>query len=208
MNKTPTGNKRNPAPAPQIVANGKGSPSRIPARVPLGNLKHGTNSPERRPDSRADGMGPARGTWVDESATPKMRDLIPAPTLETPANPYSSVGLGSIVRGWTRKTSMTTELRSATLGRRRPTLSGSENWETYDDNSEPEQDATDTYYAKVRAARIKRVEPESGHGPYSSQSKRPRGVPPSSHPHANHIMIDQDGNRIISASEWTDEDAF
>ncbi|CAI4219101.1 unnamed protein product [Parascedosporium putredinis] len=87
-------------------------------------------------------------------------------------------------------------------------VSGSENWETYDDNSEPEQDATDTYYAKVRAARIKRVEPESGHGPYSSQSKRPRGVPPSSHPHANHIMIDQDGNRIISASEWTDEDAF
>lgn len=255
MTKTPTGNKRNPAPAPQIVANGKGSPSRIPARVPLGNLKHGTNSPERRPDSRADGMGPARGgPGLMRAPPPKMRDLVPAPTLETPANPYSSVGLGSIVRGvdpedvyddgaaerYSRPASTHSYMQQQQQQQERPgsirhlqssnyppappaarqisgtshtshtstLVSGSENWETYDDNSEPEQDATDTYYAKVRAARIKRVEPESGHGPYSSQSKRPRGVPPSSHPHANHIMIDQDGNRIISASEWTDEDAF
>ena len=80
--------------------------------------------------------------------------------------------------------------------------SGSENWETYDDNSEPEPDASDTYYAKIRAARGKRLSPEVGH----NQAKRYRGIPPSTH--AGHVTLDREGNRIISASEWTDEDAF
>ncbi|KAL1969726.1 hypothetical protein VTN77DRAFT_8279 [Rasamsonia byssochlamydoides] len=39
-------------------------------------------------------------------------------------------------------------------------MSGSENWETYDDNSEPEADATDVYYAKLRAAHGKRFATE------------------------------------------------
>ncbi len=87
-------------------------------------------------------------------------------------------------------------------------ISGSENWETYDDNSEPEADASDTYYAKVRAARAgKRQSPDTGYGrPQTSQAKRPRGIPPASH--AGQVMIDHEGNRIISGSEWTDEDAF
>lgn len=85
-------------------------------------------------------------------------------------------------------------------------VSGSENWETYDDNSEPEPDATDAYYAKVRAARIKRVEPEAGHVLYGSQSKRPRGVPPAQQP--GNVIVDYEGNRIVSGSEWTDEDAL
>ena len=86
------------------------------------------------------------------------------------------------------------------------TVSGSENWETYDDNSEPEQDASDTYYAKVRAARGKRFEPENGHGPTASQSKRHRGIPPATH--AGHVVMGHDGERLVSGSEWTDEDAF
>ncbi|KAF4980482.1 hypothetical protein FZEAL_3527 [Fusarium zealandicum] len=86
-------------------------------------------------------------------------------------------------------------------------ISGSENWETYDDNSEPEQDVSDAYYAKLRAARTKRFEPEQGHRPTSSQSKRFRGIPPSAS-YGGPVMIDQDGNRIISGSEWTDEDAY
>ncbi|KAK8041835.1 Microtubule bundling protein [Apiospora rasikravindrae] len=66
--------------------------------------------------------------------------------------------------------------------------SGSENWETYDDNSEPEPDASDTYYAK------------------SSQTKRVRGgVPPM---HAGHGTVDAEGNRTISGSEWTDDDPY
>ncbi|KAJ3516664.1 hypothetical protein NM208_g14814 [Fusarium decemcellulare] len=86
-------------------------------------------------------------------------------------------------------------------------ISGSENWETYDDNSEPEPDASDAYYAKLRAARSKRFTPEQGHRPTSSQSKRIRGIPPSAS-YGGPVMIDQDGNRIISGSEWTDEDAY
>lgn len=86
------------------------------------------------------------------------------------------------------------------------TVSGSENWETYDDNSEPEADASDAYYAKVRAARTKRFTPED---PYSraqaNQAKRLRGFPP---PMSGGGTIDAEGNRIISGSEWTDEDAY
>ena len=88
-------------------------------------------------------------------------------------------------------------------------VSGSENWETYDDNSEPEPDASDAYYAKLRAARNKRMlEPEnsSQYRPTSSQSKRARGLP--SYAGQAPVMIDQDGNRIVSGSEWTDEDAY
>ncbi|KAH6975996.1 microtubule associated protein-domain-containing protein [Ilyonectria sp. MPI-CAGE-AT-0026] len=86
-------------------------------------------------------------------------------------------------------------------------ISGSENWETYDDNSEPEVDASDAYYAKLRAARGKRFSPEQGHRPASSQSKRIRGIPPSAS-YGAPGMIEQDGGRIISGSEWTDEDAY
>ena len=45
--------------------------------------------------------------------------------------------------------------------------SGSENWETYDDGSEPEADASEVYYAKVRAAQGKM---RSMHISNSSQS--------------------------------------
>ncbi|KAM0352436.1 hypothetical protein ACHAPU_002103 [Fusarium lateritium] len=87
-------------------------------------------------------------------------------------------------------------------------ISGSENWETYDDdNSEPEIDASDAYYAKMRAARNKRFSPEQSLRPTSSQSKRIRGIPPTAS-YNGPVMIDQDGNRIISGSEWTDEDGY
>ncbi|KAK4174123.1 microtubule associated protein-domain-containing protein [Triangularia setosa] len=79
-------------------------------------------------------------------------------------------------------------------------VSGSENWETYDDISEPEVDATEAYYAKVRAA-----QQAVGFGTIRGVQKL-RGIPPSAH--AGHVMVDQDGNRIMSGSEWTDEDAF
>ncbi|EHK17646.1 uncharacterized protein TRIVIDRAFT_43222 [Trichoderma virens Gv29-8] len=85
-------------------------------------------------------------------------------------------------------------------------VTGSENWETYDDNSEPEEDLTDAYFAKLRAARGKRAEPEQGHRPTSSTAKRTRGVPAAYD--AAPVMVDQDGNRIVSGSEWTDESAL
>ncbi|KAM3528209.1 hypothetical protein MY4038_005988 [Beauveria bassiana] len=86
-------------------------------------------------------------------------------------------------------------------------ISGSENWETYDDNSEPEPDASDAYYAKLRAARCKRQELEYSHGAVPAQPKRLRGIPPPIG-YTGPVMIDEDGNRIVSGSEWGDSDVF
>ncbi|PBP25375.1 microtubule associated protein [Diplocarpon rosae] len=82
------------------------------------------------------------------------------------------------------------------------TVSGSENWQTIEDDSEPEVDATDAYYAKLRAARNKRFTPED----YSQggQPKKQKGIPP----YNNRPGMTE--ARVASGSEanWTDEDAF
>ncbi|KAI9734478.1 MAG: hypothetical protein M1818_006867 [Claussenomyces sp. TS43310] len=89
------------------------------------------------------------------------------------------------------------------------TTSGSENWETYDDPSDPEENAVETHYAQMRTSRNKRGNPYDGYEvPQGSQQKRPRGLPPGMH--AGQVLLDPEGNRIYSGSEanWTDEDAF
>ncbi|KAF4633820.1 hypothetical protein G7Y89_g4293 [Cudoniella acicularis] len=90
------------------------------------------------------------------------------------------------------------------------TVSGSENWETYSEVSEPEQDASDEYYARLRAARGKRFTPDDGYAPpQGGQMKKQKGLPPYG-AHAGHGLMDAHGNRIVSGSDanWTDEDAF
>ncbi|KAI1274800.1 microtubule associated protein-domain-containing protein [Xylaria sp. FL0933] len=238
----PTGTVRKAAAPSQAPKDPKASPSRIPARVPLSNLKHGNNSPERaRPETRAQGIL-RPGHPLTRAPPPKMRELMPPPELDTPVNHYRSVGLGSSShvravepedvyddrnsqQSYGRPPYMHqashTSMRSERLGQgayphappprqtsnTSTVISGSENWETYDDNSEPEADASDTYYAKLRAARGKRFTPEDGYeNAQASQAKRVRGLPPAMH--NSHVTIDAEGNRIISGSEWTDEDAF
>ena len=85
------------------------------------------------------------------------------------------------------------------------TVSGSENWETY--GSDEEEDASDAYHARLRAARGKRFSPEDSYP--GGQPKRQKGIPPYG-AHAGHVLTDSEGNRIVSGSEanWTDEDAF
>lgn len=277
---------------PPTATGNRGSPSRIPARVPLSNLKNGNNSPERpRAESR---IGNAHNTGTVRQAPgamrappPKMRELLPPPELGTPVNYYRSAGLdSSIVRHvepedvyddrqpeYSRPTSrdhytaqhhnqlqqqraqqqqqQDQEYYSSTSTHQlerfstvQPShylnhttssypqappparqisntssaaISGSENWETYDDNSElePEPDASDAYYAKVRAARTgKRMTPDYGAGAgyglrgvpgqmNPPQAKRLRGLPPPSRE-----GLPDDG-RIVSGGEWTeDEEAF
>ncbi|MCJ1314400.1 hypothetical protein MMC25_008082 [Agyrium rufum] len=59
-----------------------------------------------------------------------------------------------------------TDLRQISTSTSNTTLaSGSENWETYDDASEPETDANDAYYAKLKASRGKRITPDGGYTP-------------------------------------------
>jgi len=88
------------------------------------------------------------------------------------------------------------------------TVSGSSNWESYGSDEEPEADASDAYYAKLRAARNKRFTPDDVY-PQGGQAKRQKGIPPYAG-HAGHGLTDAEGNRIVSGSEanWTDEDAF
>ncbi|KAK4123858.1 hypothetical protein N657DRAFT_573495 [Parathielavia appendiculata] len=222
-------------------ANNKGSPTRIPARMPLSNLKHGENSPERpRPESRI-GNGSVRGVNpVMRAPPPKMRDLLPPPELETPVNHYRTTGLGSSIVRQVEPEDVYDDRYSSQENSRpasrsyyssRPSersahptytqapppvrqisntstvVTGSENWETYDDNSEPEEDLSDAYFAKLRAARAgKRVTPETGYTrPHAGQIKRNRGLAPAQ---GGQVMVDHEGNRIVSGSEWTDEDAY
>ncbi|KAI1505550.1 microtubule associated protein-domain-containing protein [Biscogniauxia marginata] len=235
--------RRPPAPTgSQTMRDPKTSPTRLPARAPLSNLKFGNNSPERprpaeRPESRA--QGPLRpGHPITRAPPPKMRELLPPIEFETPTRPYKNDNFGSSInvravppedvyddrnyqnygRSYLQESHSSQNERFAQsaypqappprqVSNSSTQISGSENWETYDDNSEPEPDASDTYYAKLRAARGggggKRYTPEDNHP--ANQMKRHRGVPPAMH--AGHVMIDAEGNRIISGSEWTDEDA-
>ncbi|KJZ70924.1 hypothetical protein HIM_09675 [Hirsutella minnesotensis 3608] len=264
MTKTPTAG--GPAPTKsqaqaQDKTKSQPSPSKIPARIPLSNIKHGNNSPERpRPDSRAQTL---RNGAPLRAPPPKMRELGCAPDLNAQTPTYKPAGMGAIVRhvepedvyddnarvkprprsamsahqrprsrieedthyderryatvrghaGYAqmappRQVSNTSSNTSSNVSTQPSTVvSGSENWETYDDTSEPEPDACEAYYAKLRAAaRGKRYEPETIPRP-NSQAKRSRGIPPPVG-YTGPVMIDQDGNRIISGSEWTDDEVF
>ncbi|AEO69112.1 a4f5207b-9c69-4a63-808c-bbd76a5dbedd [Thermothielavioides terrestris] len=229
----------------------KGSPTRLPARMPLSNLKHGGNSPDRpaRPESRAETGSIRHGNPVMRAPPPKMRDLLPPPELETPVNHYRAAGLSSSIvrhvepedvyddgdrysyqensRPASRDYYASRTERSHPPPQAQPpppppaaaaapavrqisntstVVTGSENWETYDDNSEPEEDVSDTYFAKLRAARAARAQQAAAGLP-----KRQRGgFPPASAraAAAGQVTVDRDGNRIVSGSEWTDEDAY
>lgn len=94
-------------------------------------------------------------------------------------------------------------------------VSGSENWETYDDVSEPEADATDAYYAKLRAqGNGKRATPEGGWAPQQHPSqhagKKARGLVGTG---AMQMVVEGregQGQHLVSGSDagWTDEDGF
>ncbi|EXJ78593.1 hypothetical protein A1O1_08994 [Capronia coronata CBS 617.96] len=125
--KTPTaGMVRHQQPAPALLSTASHSqsksPSKIPARLPLGNLKHGSNSPERRaaqhsqPASRSvqqhqpheavpnfsqsgRTMGPPR------APPPKMRDLFVPPEPSPPATMTTSSSHAQPPQPSTRPTS-------------------------------------------------------------------------------------------------------
>ena len=88
-------------------------------------------------------------------------------------------------------------------------VSGSENWETYDDASEPEPDASDAYFTKLKAARGKRMTPEGGYSsPRTANSKKLRGVYDNQGPVQTYV--EENGRMVPAGSDagWTDEDAF
>lgn len=265
--RTPTATlRRNPL-ASSVHA-GVTSPSKIPARVPLSNMRHGNNSPERRQaptepsydSSTVRKMGPPA-----RAPPPKMRDLF-APAAATPAamssvenhrcESVASSVASSSSSGPVRQISPedvydvrehmsyapptlqshrapSHEYRDLQLPNhhtsRYPSqeryapaaairqisatstasqaVSGSENWETFDDASEPEPepDASEAYYAKLKASRGKRYTPEGGYTPpRMPQGKKFRGMP------GGMSVVEEQPRVIPSGSEaaWTDEDLF
>ncbi|KAI5922139.1 microtubule associated protein-domain-containing protein [Camillea tinctor] len=242
--KTPTVHgsiRRAPPPAAsQTMRDPRGSPTRLPARAPLSNLKFGNNSPERqrpapeRPESRTGTL--RAGHPIMRAPPPKMRELLPPIEFDTPINKYrsdnnfgSSINVRAVPpedvyddrshqsygRSYLQESHASIQNKQFSqsaypqappprqVSNSSTQISGSENWETYDDNSEPELDASDAYYQKLRATKGRRFTPEDTHP--AAQMKRQRGIPPAMH--AGHV-VDAEGNRIISGSEWTDEDAM
>ena len=255
------------------------SPSRIPARAPLGKMADGGNSPDRKYNGITSGAHTVRNMGPSRVPPPKMQDLFSKSTMGLPkpprelnenlrsesivrqimpedvyddrqrqqqqyshasnrqhghqeyaaptraANTYSMAPPCS--RPVSRQISATSNTSSNMTGASNPVsaVSGSENWETYDDGSEaePEADASAAYYARLRAqqtsfaasqtydyqyeAHTKRPMPETNHNSPRAASKKLRGLmpPPSYKGH----LVAESHERIMSGSEagWTDEDA-
>ncbi|KAL8813050.1 MAG: hypothetical protein Q9200_000572 [Gallowayella weberi] len=273
--KTPTGTlRKTPLASSAASTTGGRTPSKIPARVPLGNMLHGGNSPERRAPERSYDTSTMRKMAPPARAPPpKMRDLF-EPPLMTPQNYHdtenircasvaSSTGTGSVRQispediyydDRERMSHMTTSTSAIPSEQNTPqtyrdlhpssrqqhydphhqpqsryapvadsrqisststtttTATGSENWETFDDASEPEVDATEAYYAKLRAKdKGKRMAPEGGYTPPrgGGPGKKFRGVY-GGRGGMTHTVVEEGTERIVAGSEagWTDEDAF
>ena len=247
-----------------VSALGGRTPSKIPARVPLGNMQHGGNSPERRaaaPEPSYDTstlrkMGPRT-----KVPPPKMRDLFVPPNA-TPSSAYDVENMrcesaASSITGSVRQitpedvyddrerisyahTSMMRSERNtpqnyrdlqasarydprhqeyipvadsrqiSTTSSSTTAASGSENWETFDDASEPEVDLSKAYCASLRATKTgKRFEPEGGYTPSrGGLGKRLKGMYDAAN--SSKSAIEENGRRLVTKSEsaWMDEDAF
>lgn len=297
--KTPTSvfsslpTKRGNAP-PGLSVSTKGSPTRIPARAPLSNLKHVNNVPDKN-GSEADkydllrrGANSVLGNVpLMRAPPPKMRDLNTVRDKDTGANHYRHAdresgivrhvepedvyddrpkqssaeyerpnshhdfrdypGAGSLRYGavpgddvprhhqrfaqslsngshsngshsngsHSSRGPAIRQISNQSSNSNSTVITGSENWETYDDNSEPEDECDEArpQYAKIRQSRDGNsseyaadpyAQYANGGGGQQQTMKRLRGIPPAQKPQ---VMVDEDGNRIFSGSEWTDEDA-
>lgn len=82
-------------------------------------------------------------------------------------------------------------------------VSASDNWETYSDVSEPEQDHSDEYYARLHAARNNKPSPND----YPRQKKASYNPTPQNG--YGQYAVDAQGNRIMSGNSdanWATED--
>ena len=261
---TPAGTFRGNPMGSSVSTTGGRTPSKIPARVPLGNMQHGGNSPQRRvvaPEPSYDTSTLIRMGPPAKVPPPKMKDLF-VPPHATPSSAYEVENLrcesaASSTTGSVRQitpedvyddrermsyvpSSMMQSERNALQTRQNTqnsalydtrhqqyvpvadsrqisttststtAASGSENWETFDDASEPEVDLSEAYYPGLRAAKnSKRFEPEGGYTiPRGGPGKRFKGVYGAGS--NGQAVTEESGRRFVTGSEsaWTDEDAF
>lgn len=233
---------RNPLNSSVMSSAGPKSPSKIPSRSALKNLPDGGNSPERKaPSSRRDDST-VRKMPPPMAPPPRMKDLfIPPNPATTPMNRFEfnrGERSGSIVRQvqpedpYDDRSFLSQTMRSvyspsyapppaasrqisqtSSNGTNQTMQSGSENWETFSEQSDdvPERDV-DLYNYRQAAARNKRYTPEGGHAasPRAVQGKKSRSVRPVE---GGQYMIEEGGTmvRTMEGSEcgWTDDgDAY
>lgn len=255
--KTPTGNgpvKHNTIGPSRAGAK---SPTKIPGRVPLGNMPHGSNSPDRRGGPGSYSSSTMSGKFPPTRAPPPRMRALTADSKDeggsylfepprctsamsnsfvrpvSPEDVYddrgqrscmssssfshrsggfshsshssnSSLSLHSSMQAFPRPNPYLQQMPPPPAPRQASNSStidtvntGSENWETFDDGSEPEADASDVYYAKLRAAHGKRFAPaDSQHPLAGKKTKGIRSVSP-----AEPVRM----HRAGSDAEWTDE---
>lgn len=255
--KTPIGGTLRNNPLVNSVASTTGgrTPTKIPARVPLGSMRNGNNSPERRlPAAVAYETNTMRKMAPPARAPPpKMRALFEPPPVAVAydsenircTSSASSNGSGSVRHitpedvyddrermSYAHYSAVDSDQNTpkqyqsqqqqhrgqyipsadsrqiSTTSTNTTAASASENWETFDDASEPEIDASESYYAKLRATKTgKRFTPDGGYTPpKGGPGKRPRAMYGN-----NQTMIQEESGRCVPASSdagWTDEDAF
>ncbi|KAJ5585072.1 uncharacterized protein N7459_004872 [Penicillium hispanicum] len=239
---------------------GAKSPSKLPARAPLSNMPHGSNSPDRRPgpgsysSSTINGKMPPprappprmraltveskeRNSYMMEPprcnsamSTAFVRPVSPEDVYDDRQRSFMSASVMSNSQrstgfsGHSSHSSLSSlSLNSSQLGyprtnpylQRAPpppalrqasnssntntTVSGSENWETFDDASESEVDTSDVYYAKLRAAHGKRFAPDDSMDLMGKKAKGIRSVSPDG-PHPGQVL------RVAgSDTEWTED---
>jgi Ase1/PRC1/MAP65 family protein len=163
-----------------------------------GRVRH--ISPEDVYDDRERGAYVSSSVMRSEQNTPQTyRDVQAAAERENSRNQQSQY----IATAESRQISATSTSTAA--------ASGSENWETYDDASEPEADASEAYYAKLRATKAaKRYTPEGGYtSPHGGPGKKLKNLYGTGN-HGHAVIPDGNGRVVPSGSEagWTDEDAF
>ncbi|KAL5355796.1 microtubule associated protein-domain-containing protein [Aspergillus floccosus] len=244
---------------------GAKSPTKIPARVPLSNMPHGNNSPDRRGTPGAYSSNTMSGKIPGSRAPPpRMRALTGGENREErgsysfepprcasalsnafvrPVSPedvyddrnqrsfmsssiFSQRSAGFSQSSHSSASSLSLNSSIQAFPRPNPYLqrpapppaprqvsnsstvntanSGSENWETFDDASESEADASEVYYAKLSAAHCKRIAPEDNQ-PIPLGGKKAKGIrsvspdEPAVHQHGQMLRIRG------SDAEWTDE---
>ncbi|KAI9368083.1 microtubule associated protein-domain-containing protein [Aspergillus egyptiacus] len=261
--KTPTGGQPTKYNTIGPSRSGAKSPTKIPGRVPLANMPHGSNSTDRRgpgtyssstvngklPSSRgppprmraltaSDKQGGANYLFEPPRCASAMSNAFVRPV--SPEDVYddrqrsfmssstfshrstgfsqssqssaSSVSLKSSLQGgyprphpYLQHAPPPPAARQVSNSSTADTVTtGSENWETFDDGSESEADASDAYYARLRAAHGKRLAPEDHQQPISLAGKKAKGIrsvsPDEPIDHPGH-MIRVSGND----ADWTDD---
>lgn len=257
--KTPTGTtgtvRRNP------ISTGQKSPTKLPARVPLGNMPQGNNNPDRRAAANAapayssrtlTKMPPPRAppprmraltveSKDDQRTNYRMESLRPASALSnsivrpvSPEDVYddrsqpsfksssvfserstafsqsslsmsSTHSLHSSIRGlpppnpYLQHPPPPPAPRQVSNSSSVPTVtSGSENWETYSDATDYEQDPNDVCYAQNAGAPSKRIAPDDCQN-LSLAGKKAKGIRSVSPENMHTAAVEG------SDGEWQDE---